>query len=134
MPRRHGSYSSEVSQRQNQRRKPITMTTLVQTAPVQITNIHDTENVPPTFTRRDVMKHCDSDSCWIIVEDKVYDVTRFLRQHPGGDDIILEYAGHDASAAFWDKGHSNDAHRMLREYYIGDLKEIVRGLELDHQG
>ncbi|KAK7498945.1 hypothetical protein BaRGS_00009754 [Batillaria attramentaria] len=104
------------------------MTTLVQTAPVQITNIHDTENVPPTFTRRDVMKHCDSDSCWIIVEDKVYDVTRFLRQHPGGDDIILEYAGHDASAAFWDKGHSNDAHRMLREYYIGGQSDDMNSL------
>ena len=45
-------------------------------------------------------------------------------QHPGGADIILEYAGGEASAAFWDKGHSPDAHRMLDDYYIGELKQV----------
>ncbi|XP_070200867.1 cytochrome b5-like isoform X2 [Littorina saxatilis] len=100
------------------------MTTLVQTAPVRVhvDSVHNPENIPPVFSRRDVMKHCDETSCWIIVEDKVYDVTRFLDLHPGGSEIIMECAGSEASAAFWDKGHSRHAIRMLDQYYIGQLK------------
>lgn len=56
------------------------MTTLVQTTPLQIESLHNRENITPTYTRHDVMHHCDASSCWIIVEDKVYDVTRFLAE------------------------------------------------------
>jgi len=58
----------------------IAMTTLVQTTPLQIESLHNRENITPTYTRHDVMHHCDASSCWIIVEDKVYDVTRFLAE------------------------------------------------------
>ena len=58
----------------------IAMTTLVQTCPVQMERLHSHDNIMPTFTRQDVRHHCDASSCWIIVEDKVYDVTRFLAE------------------------------------------------------
>lgn len=87
-----------------------------QASPLQSSDI-----LPRTYTRDDVKKHSDFTDCWIIVEDKVYDVTRFLEEHPGGADIIVEYAGGDASAAFYDKGHSRDAVSMLDDYYIGQL-------------
>ncbi|CAG5119548.1 unnamed protein product [Candidula unifasciata] len=69
--------------------------------------------------RSEIADHCSSQSCWMVVNNKVYDVTRFLRMHPGGEDIILEYGGHDATSAFIDKGHSPDAYGMLTEYCIG---------------
>ncbi|XP_076470315.1 cytochrome b5-like isoform X2 [Babylonia areolata] len=102
------------------------MTTLIQRSPVKVvertTATAAVKNTPPrTYSRRDVMKHHDVTDCWIIVEEKVYDVTRFLEEHPGGEDIILEYAGGDASAAFLDKGHSRDAVTMLDDYYVGQL-------------
>ena len=49
-------------------------------------------------------------------------------QHPGGEDIILEYGGHDATTAFIDKGHSLDAFDMLAEYCIGEVTEVNKDL------
>ncbi|XP_059158191.1 uncharacterized protein LOC131942373, partial [Physella acuta] len=89
----------------------------------------DQENIVPSYSRLEVADHCCSESCWIIVNNKVYDVTRFLRIHPGGDDIILEYAGHDATTSFIDKGHSLDAYSMLSEYYVGEVTKSDQILE-----
>ncbi|XP_046552939.1 cytochrome b5-like isoform X3 [Haliotis rubra] len=75
----------------------------------------------PMYSLKDVAHHCDLESCWIVVSDLVYDVTNFIREHPGGEDIILEHAGTDATVAFVDKGHSRDAYEMLRDYLVGQL-------------
>ncbi|KAJ7169121.1 glyoxylate dehydrogenase [Mycena crocata] len=47
-----------------------------------------------------LLQHATRESCWIIVHDKVYDITDFLDEHPGGSKIILRYAGKDATAAY----------------------------------
>jgi len=39
-------------------------------------------------------------SCWVIVNSNVYDVTEFLPAHPGGANIILKYAGKDATLVY----------------------------------
>lgn len=92
----------------------------------------DRENVQPRYSRHDVADHCTMDTCWIVINNRVYDVTRFLRMHPGGEDIILEYGGHDATTAFIDKGHSGDAFDMLAEYCIGEVNEEDRFPETNH--
>ncbi|PHH84899.1 hypothetical protein CDD83_1209 [Cordyceps sp. RAO-2017] len=48
----------------------------------------------------EVAAHNSQDSCWVIIHGKAYDVTEFLSEHPGGQKIILKYAGKDASDAF----------------------------------
>jgi cytochrome b involved in lipid metabolism len=45
------------------------------------------------LSREDVAKHTAEKDCWIIIKDKVYNVTTFLDDHPGGPDIVLEHAG-----------------------------------------
>lgn len=45
----------------------------------------------------EVAAHNDKKSCWVIVHGKAYDVTEFLPEHPGGPQIILKYAGKDAT-------------------------------------
>uniref|UniRef100_K1R8G5 Cytochrome b5 n=1 Tax=Magallana gigas TaxID=29159 RepID=K1R8G5_MAGGI len=77
------------------------------------------------FSKDEVADHCEIHSCWIIVCDKVYDVTNFTREHPGGLDVIMEYGGRDATVAFMDKGHSNDAWIVLSDYYIGELVKRI---------
>ncbi|KAK3709853.1 hypothetical protein LTR37_010683 [Vermiconidia calcicola] len=48
----------------------------------------------------EVAKHNSKESCWVIVHGKAYDVTEFLPEHPGGQQIILKYAGKDATEAY----------------------------------
>ncbi|CAL2029670.1 hypothetical protein CAEBREN_11447 [Caenorhabditis brenneri] len=62
-------------------------------------------------------------SCWIIISGKVYDVTKFLNEHPGGEEVITQLAGKDATVGFLDVGHSKDAIEMTKEYLIGQLSE-----------
>jgi L-lactate dehydrogenase (cytochrome) len=52
------------------------------------------------YTRKDVAHHNARHSCWVIVSNHVYDVTKFLDAHPGGAGAILLYAGKDATAVF----------------------------------
>lgn len=73
------------------------------------------------YTLKEVALHCTADSCWMIVSDKVYDLTDFNEFHPGGMEIMLEYAGSDATNAFNEKPHTIDAAEMLEKYLIGEL-------------
>ncbi|BCR90606.1 L-lactate dehydrogenase (cytochrome) [Aspergillus chevalieri] len=52
------------------------------------------------LTGAKVAEHNSKDSCWVIVHGKAYDVTEFLPEHPGGQKIILKYAGKDATEEF----------------------------------
>lgn len=77
-----------------------------------------------TFTESQVRSHCHEDSCWVIVNGKVYDITSFLADHPGGDGILLEFAGTDVTSVLEDMSyhsHSEAAYDLLTELYIGDL-------------
>ncbi|XP_045603757.1 cytochrome b5 isoform X2 [Procambarus clarkii] len=78
---------------------------------------------PKVFTLAEVLRHKKADSCWTVIHDKVYDVTKFLDEHPGGEEVLLEQAGTDATEGFEDVGHSTDAREMMKEYYIGELAE-----------
>ncbi|XP_066255058.1 uncharacterized protein [Euwallacea similis] len=70
---------------------------------------------------QEVSWHDTYRDCWIVVYDRVYDITRFLEEHPGGDEILMEYAGRDASIAFRGTGHSGQAVQLLEKYFIGEL-------------
>ncbi|XP_023151299.1 cytochrome b5 [Amphiprion ocellaris] len=60
-------------------------------------------------------------STWIIVHHKVYDVTKFLEEHPGGEEVLREQAGGDATESFEDVGHSTDAREMASGMVIGEV-------------
>jgi L-lactate dehydrogenase (cytochrome) len=52
------------------------------------------------LTGEEVAKHNNKESCFVIVHGEAYDVTEFLPDHPGGQAIILKYAGKDATDAY----------------------------------
>uniref|UniRef100_A0A8C9EGT1 Cytochrome b5 type B n=1 Tax=Pavo cristatus TaxID=9049 RepID=A0A8C9EGT1_PAVCR len=47
-----------------------------------------------------------------------------LFQHPGGEEVLLEQAGRDATESFEDVGHSTDAREMLKQYYVGEIHPV----------
>ena len=68
-----------------------------------------------------------------IHDIQVYDVTKFLSEHPGGEEIMLESAGADSTEGFEDVGHSSDARILLADYLIGELREEDRAPEFKSQ-
>jgi len=85
---------------------------------------------PAVYRLTEVAQHNTSrgenKSIWTVIHDKVYDITQFLDEHPGGEEILIENAGIDSTEAFEDVGHSSDAREMLEQYYKGELHEEDR--------
>ncbi|XP_063701435.1 cytochrome b5 [Culicoides brevitarsis] len=78
------------------------------------------------FTLAEVAKHNTNRSTWLCIHNNVYDVTEFLNEHPGGEEVLLEQAGKEATEAFEDVGHSTDARDLMKKYKIGELIESER--------
>ena len=72
------------------------------------------------FTAEEVAKHNKEEDAWIIVDNKVYDITDFVPLHPGGD-TILNNVGRDSSVGFHGPQHPVNAWDVLNERYIGEL-------------
>ncbi|KAI0796810.1 cytochrome b5-like heme/steroid binding domain-containing protein [Abortiporus biennis] len=62
-------------------------------------------------------------SIWLLIHGKVYNVTKFLDEHPGGDEVILAEAGKDATEAFEDVGHSDEARSLLTDMLVGEFEK-----------
>ena len=85
------------------------------------------------YSMEDVQKHGRfenqleaSKSYWIVIHDKVYDVTKWLDDHPGGEDVLMENSGTDASEPWEDIGHSSEAREKMKKYQIGELRQEDR--------
>ncbi|KAF9343951.1 fatty acid alpha-hydroxylase [Mortierella sp. NVP85] len=77
-----------------------------------------------TFSLQQVQAHSSADSCWVIHNNNVYNVTSFVADHPGGEDYILDHAGADITALMHDHLahlHSDRAYDMLQAFLIGSL-------------
>ncbi|XP_078072830.1 cytochrome b5 isoform X2 [Mustelus asterias] len=73
------------------------------------------------YRLEELKRHSTGSSAWINIHNKIYDVSTFLEEHPGGEEVLKEQAGGDASEAFDDVGHSTDAREMTKKYLIGEL-------------
>lgn len=51
-------------------------------------------------------------------------------QHPGGAELLEEYAGEDATRGFEEFGHSSDAKRVLKTFLVGELVEVKIDIDL----
>lgn len=56
--------------------------------------------VASSYTLAQVAVHASASSCWSVIDGAVYDLTPWIRQHPGGERAILGICGIDGSAAF----------------------------------
>jgi cytochrome b involved in lipid metabolism len=74
------------------------------------------------YTYEDLSTHNTKKDLYLVVHDKVYDVSSFVDEHPGGEEVIMDVSGQDATEAFEDVGHSDEAREILAAYKIGTLK------------
>merc|ERR1712032_1526425 len=73
------------------------------------------------LTMDEVAKHTTKEDCWVVLHNRVLNVTSFLSQHPGGELAILTWAGKDASAEF-DMIHPPDViEKYAPDAVIGQL-------------
>jgi len=78
------------------------------------------------YTYAEVEKLSSDTRTVFVIHDKIYDVTAFLNEHPGGEEILLDHAGKDASEDFNDVGHSTDAIELMAKYLIGEIVPAER--------
>ena len=82
----------------------------------------------------------DKNKCILIMNNRVYDITKFIDevsysqinfrsnfvffQHPGGEEVLKEQHGKNASDAFEDVGHSSDAREQMKGYEIAEIHPV----------
>ncbi|KAJ3355758.1 hypothetical protein HDU91_005650 [Kappamyces sp. JEL0680] len=77
-----------------------------------------------SFPLDEIAKHCTPSDCWVVIHHKVFNMTQFLNEHPGGKSILLSFAGKDATARFTKtKGHDLSLlhSRIAQKYYLGEV-------------
>jgi len=74
-------------------------------------------------TLEELRAHSTKNDLYMLISEKVYNVTKFLDEHPGGDEVILSEAGKDATEAFEDVGHSDEARALLPDMLVGEFEK-----------
>jgi len=96
----------------------VTSPTVTTPAPVPTT----TTTSGGGITLATIAKHSSRTSCWSAVNGSVYDLTSWIPNHPGGEQVILSMCGVDGSAGYnGQHGSSSKPARILGGFKIGTL-------------
>ncbi|XP_010688338.2 cytochrome B5-like protein [Beta vulgaris subsp. vulgaris] len=85
----------------------------------------NTKNIskgPRRYTKAEVSLHNKRTDCWVIIKAKVYDVTSYVEEHPGGD-AILTHAGDDSTEGFYGPQHGTRVFDIIEDFCIGELEQ-----------
>ncbi|KAL8233082.1 hypothetical protein R6Q57_002860 [Mikania cordata] len=85
------------------------------------------------FEFNEVKIHDTIGDCWVIIHGKVYDVTPFMDEHPGGVEVVLSSTGKDGTIDFENAGHSDEAKQLMGKYYIGEIDQLDVPLTLSYR-
>lgn len=87
---------------------------------IKPSSIKDKINQQNVFTSEEVAQHNTKDSLWMIIKGNVYDITTYVRSHPGGERALLKFAGKDGTENV--QFHSSTMLEILNSsYFIGKL-------------
>ncbi|KAL5984709.1 Delta 8 Fatty Acid Desaturase [Asimina triloba] len=74
------------------------------------------------ISTEELRKHNRRDDLWISIQGKVYDVTKWVKDHPGGEIPLYTLAGHDVTDAFV-AHHPGSAWKHLDAFFIAHLQD-----------
>ncbi|NXG63147.1 FA2H hydroxylase, partial [Hemiprocne comata] len=79
---------------------------------------------PQSFSAAEVRARCAQGACLVRCHRRLYDLSGFVRLHPGGEQLLRRRAGTDVSAALDGPPHrhSATARRWLEQYYLGEME------------
>jgi len=72
------------------------------------------------YTMDDVAAHDSAGDAWLVINDRVYDISDFVGQHPGGA-IIMSVAGKDATEFFMELHKESILEEVAEDYFIGTI-------------
>jgi sterol 14-demethylase len=120
----HGPNIVRYKRRTNPLQGSSSISAPVQQAQVQSQPKLDFEdNITKRFTRAEVAKHTFRDDLWIIVNNKVYDITTYVPLHQGGEQALLNVAGGEATAQVEGPQHPGTVPTLLSRFQIGVLSD-----------
>ena len=106
------SQSSQASSQEN----------IADTVPANDVEYFDTANAETTYTLDEVATRNTQASCWTVVNEKVYNITSYIKNHPGGANAIAKICGKDGTSIFLNQhGGSGSQALILSTYKIGVL-------------
>lgn len=79
------------------------------------------------FTVSDVYNHNTKNDCYLIINNKVYDVSSYIGYHPAGSRVIASRCGKEVTGIFASI-HSNRAWDLLARYQIGAVSSGQQNL------
>jgi len=74
------------------------------------------------YTYDDIKTHNTKKDLLMVIHDKVYQCSSFVDEHPGGEEVLMDVGGVDATDSFEDVGHSDEAREILAGLLVGNLK------------
>ena len=79
------------------------------------------QGVLKRVTLDELAKHNKEDDCWMAIYDKVYNVTPYVKFHPGGVEELMKGAGKNATSLFNDVHPWVNLQSMLEKCLVGHL-------------
>jgi fatty acid desaturase len=83
-----------------------------------------TKNGVNKYTMAQVAKRSTPAEAWIIIDERVYDITHFVAKHPGGDKVLWNMAGKDCTDAFANYHSASIYKKWLPPYLIGECTDV----------
>ena len=85
------------------------------------------------ISKEELEQNNSEKNLWLLINNKIYDLTKYQYKHPGSDVILQDVAGKDATQDFNDVGHSNNAIELMEKFEIGEIDENTKMLLKEKQ-